>query len=65
MVMLYKGQDKCESNSNGASIDSRQLAERSLDSELSKRDKQINELKAEIAVLKGQLSEIEIILSTA
>ena len=52
MVMLYKGQDNCESNSNGASIDSRQQSERSLESELSKRDKQMNELKAEIAVLK-------------
>ncbi|KAL5471260.1 hypothetical protein EMCRGX_G029356 [Ephydatia muelleri] len=64
IVMLYKDSDNGESNSRnippGASIASRQPAERSLGSELCQRDKEINELKAEIAVLKGQLSKIQI-----
>ncbi|KAL5471262.1 hypothetical protein EMCRGX_G029358 [Ephydatia muelleri] len=61
IVMLYKDSDNGESNSRnippGASIEP---AERSLGSELCQRDKEINELKAEIAVLKGQLSKIQI-----
>eukprot|EP00731_Ephydatia_muelleri_P020698 Em0013g425a len=68
MVMLYKdlanGRSDSRTATHRASIASRRPAERSLESELCQRDKEIKELKAEIAVLKGHLSEIEIILSS-
>lgn len=56
MVMLYKdlanGRSDSRTATHRASIASRRPAERSLESELCQRDKEIKELKAEIAVLK-------------